>query len=106
MYGFGLLFRGVWVGFRVSTSAYVNRRGPRKKGVIMDVILSSLSLMAASLLAPVRGIAISIIILQTVIAVMWYASISSSSLVHGVVLYTLFGKQVSVSGEDYLCVAL
>ena len=34
----------------------------------MDVILSSLSLMAASLLALVRGIAISIIIMQAVIA--------------------------------------
>ena len=34
----------------------------------MDVILSSLSLMAASLLALVRGIAISTIIMQAVIA--------------------------------------
>ena len=50
------------------TRAYVNRRGPRMKGVNMDVILSSLSLMAASLLALVRGIAISIIIMQAVIA--------------------------------------
>ena len=38
------------------------------KGVNMDVILSSLSFMAASLLALVRGIAISIIIMQAVIA--------------------------------------
>ena len=52
----------------VYTRAYVNRRGPRRKGVNMDVILSSLSLMAASLLALVRGIAISIIIVQAVIA--------------------------------------
>ena len=38
----------------------------------MDVILSSLSLKAASLLALVRGIAISIIIMQAVIAAaMW-----------------------------------
>ena len=50
------------------TRAYVKRRGPRRKGVNMDVILSSLSLMAASLLALVRKIAISIIIMQAVIA--------------------------------------
>ena len=51
------------------TRAYVKRRGPRRKGVNMDVILSSLSLMAASLLAMVRGIAI---IMQAVITpVMW-----------------------------------
>ena len=44
----------------------------RRKGVNMDVILSSLSLMAASLLALVRGIATSIIIMQAVVAaVMW-----------------------------------
>ena len=56
--------------FIVSTRAYVKRRGPRRKGVNMDVILSSLSLMAASLLALVRGIAT---IMQAVIApVMWY----------------------------------
>ena len=47
------------------TRAYVKRRGPHRKG---DVILSSLSLMAASLLALVRGIAISMIIMQAVIA--------------------------------------
>ena len=35
----------------VRTRAYVKRRGPRRKGVNMDVILSSLSLMTASLLA-------------------------------------------------------
>ena len=46
----------------IITRAYVNRRGARRKGVNMDVILSSMSLMAASLLALVRGIAISIII--------------------------------------------
>ena len=51
------------------TRAYVKRRGPRRKGVNMDVIISSLSLMAASLLALVRGIAT---IMQAVIApVMW-----------------------------------
>ena len=33
----------------IITRAYVNRRGPRRKGVNMAVILSSLSLMAASL---------------------------------------------------------
>ena len=49
--------------FSLITRAYVNRRGPRRKGVNMDVILSSLSLMAASKQqALVRGIAISIII--------------------------------------------
>ena len=42
------------------TRAYVNHRGPRRKGVNMDVICSSLSLMAASLLALVRGVAISL----------------------------------------------
>ena len=63
---------------RSLTTAYVNRRGPRRKGVNMDVILSSLSLMAASLLALVRGIAISIIIMQAVIAaVLWQGSIPS-----------------------------
>ena len=50
------------------TRAYVKRRGPRRKGVNMDVILSSLSLMEASLLAMVRGIAI---IMQAVTPVMW-----------------------------------
>ena len=54
------------------TRAYVKRRGPRRKGVNMDVILSPLSLMAASLLALVRGIAISIIIMQAVIACSCY----------------------------------
>ena len=53
-------------GTRPFNLSYVNRRGPRRKGVNMDVILSSLSLMAASLLALVRGIAI--IIMQAVIA--------------------------------------
>ena len=72
----------------------------------MVVILSSLSLMAASLLALVRGIAISIIIMQAVItAVLWLGSaiayLLSEDFAHGVVLH----KQVSVSGEDYLCVA-
>ena len=38
----------------------------------MDVILSPLSLMAASLLALIRGIAISIIIMQAVIACSCY----------------------------------
>ena len=62
----------MWQCAIVTTRAYVNRRGPRRKGVNMDVILSSLSLMAASLLALVRGIAISIIIMQAVIAaVLW-----------------------------------
>ena len=47
------------------TRAYVNHRGPRRKGVNM-------TLMAASLLALVRGRAISIIIMQAVIAaVLW-----------------------------------
>ena len=51
------------------TRAYVKFRGPCRKGANMDVILSSLSLMAASLLALVRGI---VIIMQAVIAaVMW-----------------------------------
>ena len=63
--------------------------------------------MAASLLALVRGIAISIIII-------YYASSYSIQLLcgklaytlaHGIVLHAPFGKQVSVSGEDYLCVA-
>ena len=75
----------------------------------MDVILSSLSLMAASPLTLVRGIAISTISMQAVIAgVMWQASIPhffQKTLAHGIVLHTLFGKQVSVSGEDYLCIA-
>ena len=91
------------------TRAYVKRRGSCRKGVNMDVILSPLSLMAASLLTLVRGIAISTIIMQAVIAaVMWQASISSSRRLlhaHGIVLHTPFLKQVSVSGEDYLCVA-
>ena len=40
-------------------------------------------------------------------AVMWYqASIPSlRRLAHGFVLHAPFGKQVSVSGEDYLCAA-
>ena len=63
------LFMHLLACYRIITRAYVNRRGPRRKGVNMDVILSSLSLMAASLLALVRGIAIAIIIMQAVIAV-------------------------------------
>ena len=60
------------------TRAYIKRRGPRRKGVNMDVILSSLSWQQA-LLTLVRGIAISTIIMQAVIAaVMWQASILSS----------------------------
>ena len=51
------------------TRTYVKCRGPRRKGMNMDEILS---LVAASLLALVRGIAISIIIMQAVIAaVLW-----------------------------------
>ena len=49
--------------------------------------------MAASLLALVRGIAIAA------------DTIFQKTLAHGVVLQTPFGKQVSVSGEDYLYVA-
>ena len=63
------------------TRAYVKRGGPRRKGVNMDVILSPLSLMAASLLALIRGIAIK-------------------TLAHGILLHAPFGKQVFVSGED------
>ena len=72
----------------------------------MDIILSSLSLMAASLLDLVR-VAISIITMQAVAAaVIWYAStLFQDTLAHGVVLNAPFGKQVSVSGKDYLCVA-
>ena len=43
------------------TRAYVKRRGPRRKGVNMDVILSPLSLMAASLLALVRPLQLRIL---------------------------------------------
>ena len=66
---------GCWGYFFKTTRAYVKhrgRRGPRRKGVNMDVILSPLSLMATSLLALVRGIAISIIIMQAVIACSCY----------------------------------
>ena len=56
----------------------------------MDVILSSLFLMAASLLALVRGIALSIIIMQAVIAaVMWKLYLP---LAHGIMLHTPFGN--------------
>ena len=63
----------------------------------MDVILSSPSLMAASLLTLVREIAISTITMQAVIAaVMWQAS-SWHRASH---------SQVSVSGEDYISALL
>ena len=62
--------------------------------------------MAASLLALVSGITISIIIMQAVIAAQLYVVIFfQKTLAHGVVLQIPFGKQVSVSGKDYLCVA-
>ena len=63
--------------------------------------------MAASLLTLVRGIAISTIFMQAVVAaVMWQASIPSSRrLLLMASCHTPFGKQVSVSSEDYLCVA-
>ena len=73
--------------------------GPRRKGVNMDVILSPLSLMAASLLALVRGIAIPIIIMQAVIACSCYVVSQHTfqkTLAHGIVLHAPFGKQVSV----------
>ena len=63
--------------------------------------------MAASLLALVRG---TIIIVQEVIAAVlcklaYLLAYLLETLAHGVVLHAPFGKQVSVSGEDYLCVA-
>ena len=58
----------------------------------MDAILSLLSLMAAAL---VRGIAIPLC----------KYTFFQKTLAHGVVLHAPFGKQVSVSGKDYLCVA-
>ena len=77
----------------------------------MDVILLSLSLMAASLLALVRGIVISIIIMQAVIAAQLLcgklAYLLPEDSCSCIVLHTPFGKQVSVSGEDVaeLCVS-
>ena len=54
----------------------------------MDVILSSLSPMAASLLALVGGIAISIIIMQAVIAAVMWHIFFQKTLAHGIVLHT------------------
>ena len=31
------------------------------------------------------------------------ATVFQKTIAHGIVLHTPFGKQVSVSGEDYLC---
>ena len=77
------------------TRAYVNRRGPRRKGVNIAVILSSLSLMAASLLALLRG---------HINNASSYSSCSEHTFFQKTIAQP-FGKQVSVSGEDYLCVA-
>ena len=53
------MFHRVTCCYKARIAHILGHRGPRRKVVNMDVILSSLSLMAASLLALVRGIAIS-----------------------------------------------
>ena len=82
--------------------AYVKRRGPRRKGVKYGCN-SFIALPHGS--KPVSsgmGIAISIINMQAVIKLLAY--LLSGDSCSRVVLHAPFQKQVSVSGEDYLCV--